>query len=61
MRFVVEEVKRLDLDEFGEQGSIDELVDCAEEVEGFASLLRQFLRGEEITDAAITAWIGDAQ
>lgn len=60
MRFVVGEVKRLNLNEFEEAGVIDELVRCGDEVEGFAVLLRQFLAGAEITDADLEAWIGGA-
>lgn len=54
-RFVAGQVRALTLD----AGATEELAALADETEGFVSMLRSLLRGEEITDAALAALIGE--
>jgi hypothetical protein len=54
-RFVAGQVRTLNLD----SGATEELASLADETEGFVSMLRSLLRGEEITDDALAELIGE--
>lgn len=54
-RFVAGQAKNVELD----SGALETLVQLVEETEGYISLLKTLLRGDEITDEAIAELIGE--
>jgi hypothetical protein len=57
LRFAAGQAKGLALDE-DDSGAADELTALLDEIDGFSSMLRAFLRGHEITDEDLAELIG---